>query len=1665
MGASAPDGTKEDHEKQSQPSDASASASASASNAKPEKDGTRAAEANGASSSASAPSGAQAEQTREQPEKQEEEPRQPYVPAKCHYEALGVQATATESEIKKAYYDLSRVHHPDKNQQDPDAKVRFQRIGEAYQELRDRTKRAKYDATKFLEPIFQSIGQPVNEMVANWVSQNLVPGAKVESMEIDRRYVEQLNPNLRALQNHCQAQFYQFHTHTRGVVLIVGQPANITRGRQALREFMEELTGTRAPRDGLVFIVPPNGLNRMPMMAANFQNLSWQYGAHINQVAQDRIVARGGPRLPAVVAQLQQWMDFRGTVQFPDGQTLDAWQYAHACELGGITGGLEPPREPDAAAARGLMCHALQMATSEQPLNLLQLAVRCLQSKIQLTKPLARAVSCESVYAEYQRLPSKQGAPLVCAFAQKLISQTVTFHRNFTTDSNVQTLMRLGPFLDGNDGIVLRSKGYIAAKETVPPDGQWHKWEEVLRPDGRLAIFWKDLRKLLQEKPPRHGGMLPPPAEWHSVPEVMATVLKHCVGSDLQLDPQQGLLRKPEPAAPAAPQAPSGESSGAAEAAVPEVSEELTQTEEAEDVIHGLSKQRDSGAYLELGHVTQNIQKRSGQTDKISKKWYEQYKLSFDVQKVGSSDFRVKLTPSGYKRAEVRSIERERECLRKQERDVAEAVLKRLQQQQDLPRTLREPELCALLLLAGETSSVSSDLPAMILKRLCAKPEGGKGVSAADLLGAIRPFNTSQVMNAIVSCSRLFRLPNFDEDSLVAIMQAAALDMHDTEKNPRRFWAPLQVVRDCVLSAGRAPFVDLFKQRKSPKDKMLVASAALRVSMEVSKTEENACPVCLSDGYSNFEPFAELCAALANLYYLVSPHIQEESVTEAFDKLAMACQSFCNCISNRKPSGLARLAYAFATMGSFHQNQKQVTASQLGLAQVCKVLLTSDMKEANGWHLADLNTIAASYATSTLKDEKLFSKLAAATAEISPEKLKRDQVLKTIHSFNRAGFLKKLEPFLKQLAAKSWFKKNLADPQEKQEMKDVPALVAGMICSQDFSSLDEVEKHLRKDRKSEVPMSTLVSIVRELSDNSNTKAVNLKRSVLNMVVTAMKGSKAPPNDELERLLQVGCYEDEASLSLLREVCCNRRRLESIPRATAGWLDLISSFERLLTPFTKAKTRVPRLEAACAGRLMEALEKKGVLQSGKQHDPNVLKNVLTAGLLFSPEAFASMPSLVQTLAVALGHMAIPRSTSDEADQMKALVKKMMPVSQSEGDDVLDTWTEQLEGIVADGNDSEKKWDRVEMMMKQDKERSRLYREINDGLGQSWLSILLARSKKISWMGGLVIRAHPARPRAALRDLGKKMETGGILGMARLKVTSLEPEDEPPAPRVNRGAGGQGEAKPKAKAKVGPQDGQITVSSCSDPRLGFTLEGQYVRDGTNHNKAVYRRIAPDPKGSVEAIKLYYWDDRDGKGDQGWWFGPKVGGPEVWMHNPKALQFPPEDGWDFGLKVALNRRAPGAAPKGKAKGKGKVSPPAPPAAPKAEAAAPSMPDGRDTASSPAPASTADSPKAAPAVPSAPPAKKAKVEEVEEDRFAELKTWLRSLNSNKPEQMMGYYGALVSEFDGDLRQIAAARIEDNPKASQVDQVEPSFWGAINCTKAIDKILFAKGIAKLPAA
>src|SRR6201987_1454073 len=62
-----------------------------------------------------------------------------------YYEVLGVDRTATDEEIKRAYRKLAVKFHPDKNPDDPHAEEQFKELGEAYDVLMDSEKRAAYD--------------------------------------------------------------------------------------------------------------------------------------------------------------------------------------------------------------------------------------------------------------------------------------------------------------------------------------------------------------------------------------------------------------------------------------------------------------------------------------------------------------------------------------------------------------------------------------------------------------------------------------------------------------------------------------------------------------------------------------------------------------------------------------------------------------------------------------------------------------------------------------------------------------------------------------------------------------------------------------------------------------------------------------------------------------------------------------------------------------------------------------------------------------------------------------------------------------------------------------------------------------------------------------------------------------------------------------------------------------------------------------------------------------------------------------------------------------------------------------------------------------------------------------------------------------------------------
>lgn len=95
-----------------------------------------------------------------------------------------------------------------------------------------------------------------------------------------------------------------------------------------------------------------------------------------------------------------------------------------------------------------------------------------------------------------------------------------------------------------------------------------------------------------------------------------------------------------------------------------------------------------------------------------------------------------------------------------------------------------------------------------------------------------------------------------------------------------------------------------------------------------------------------------------------------------------------------------------------------------------------------------------------------------------------------------------------------------------------------------------------------------------------------------------------------------------------------------------------------------------------------------------------------------------------------------------------------------------------------------------------------------------------------------------------------------------------------------------------------DAEVLVMSTSANDMNEpvvrTLVGEYVELSANHGRKVYEKIQANRGPAAVDILLYYWDDRDGATYEGWWFGDKVGGSQVWCHCRGGSLSPPEQGW---------------------------------------------------------------------------------------------------------------------------------------------------------------------------
>jgi molecular chaperone DnaJ len=76
--------------------------------------------------------------------------------SKNYYDVLGVAKNSSQDDIKKAYRKLAKDYHPDKNPGNAEAEKKFKELNEAYDVLKDESKRANYDRYGSSNPGFGS---------------------------------------------------------------------------------------------------------------------------------------------------------------------------------------------------------------------------------------------------------------------------------------------------------------------------------------------------------------------------------------------------------------------------------------------------------------------------------------------------------------------------------------------------------------------------------------------------------------------------------------------------------------------------------------------------------------------------------------------------------------------------------------------------------------------------------------------------------------------------------------------------------------------------------------------------------------------------------------------------------------------------------------------------------------------------------------------------------------------------------------------------------------------------------------------------------------------------------------------------------------------------------------------------------------------------------------------------------------------------------------------------------------------------------------------------------------------------------------------------------------------------------------------------------------------
>ncbi|KAL5779286.1 hypothetical protein ACOSQ2_010023 [Xanthoceras sorbifolium] len=125
-----------------------------------------------------------------------------------YYDVLGVSPSASEKDIRKAYYLKARQVHPDKNPNDPQAAERFQVLGEAYQVLSDPLQREAYDRNGKYSISRETMLDPTtvfallfgSELFEDYIGHLAVASMASNELAVESGNPEKLHEKLKAVQ-------------------------------------------------------------------------------------------------------------------------------------------------------------------------------------------------------------------------------------------------------------------------------------------------------------------------------------------------------------------------------------------------------------------------------------------------------------------------------------------------------------------------------------------------------------------------------------------------------------------------------------------------------------------------------------------------------------------------------------------------------------------------------------------------------------------------------------------------------------------------------------------------------------------------------------------------------------------------------------------------------------------------------------------------------------------------------------------------------------------------------------------------------------------------------------------------------------------------------------------------------------------------------------------------------------------------------------------------------------------------------------------------------------------------------------------------------------------------------------------------------------------------